>query len=372
MCVCVCGYFHFTELNKEWFTFQGPAFNLWLSDVALVPGDQIKVWKAEQQVLICRVAAKDAQSLPHSLGGPTVRQRRSSSFPVYQASSKHSHGQTPTIEVLQNETELQALHTLAAAANYAGQHGTPAIHAVLSHAADIKALHAQGIDTDHIGTLKDRLRAAGIPPPPSPLFKKARSDADLETSRPVSDGRIHSSGGLSEPFPGGNLNSSSSNIPLPLPQLVSPQRLHPSIFAAPGNLMAVAHPHFHYALQQHQSMINQIKGQTHQPAGTADNGNQRLQNSSVQKEWQPSQGATAFAAILSVLGKHSWNAEETGLILKFRAKYVLLDGVGREVAFLSIMQFQNNKNALIEMLRGLLESAQPDPLNVTTTVHSAN
>ena len=367
----MCGYFPFTESNKNWYTFQGPAFSAWLSDAALVPGDQIKVWKAEQQVIICRVAAKDAQSLPHSLGGTTVRQRRSSSFPVYQASNKHSHGQTPTIEALQNDTELQALHTLAAAANYAGQHGTPAIHAVLSHAADIKALHAQGIDKDHIGTLKDRLRAAGIPPPPSPLFKKIRSDAELETSRTVADGRIHrSGGGLSESFPSGNLHSNASSIPLPQPQLVSPQRLHPSIFAAPGNAMAVTHPHFHYALQHH-SMMNQIKGQ-HQPAGTTDNGKQRLHNSSIQKEWQPSQGATAFAAILSVLGKHSWNAEETGLILKFRAKYVLLDGVGREVAFLSIMQFQNNKNALIEMLRGLLENTPPDPLNVATNVHSAN
>lgn len=377
---------------------QGPAFSSWLSDASMVSGDGLKVWKVGYQVLLCRVAANDVHHMLHSSNGRPVevRQRRSTSLPIYNTLStkraitnedegkKNSHGQTPTAHTLHNDVELQALHTLAAAANYAGLHGTPAIHSVLSHAADMKALQAQGIEEHLVGSLKDRLRAAGLPPPPSPLFKKARNDTEIEPSQQVNDVKLGSGGGSSETVPNPNFAQT-----FPQAQLMFPQRVQPSIVAVPGNLMTVPHPHFHFALQQ-QTMMNQFKGlhqhhhhhQHQQPqlqppqqqpgagASTTDNGSLRIAHSSSPKEWQPSQGATAFAAILSVLGKHNWSAEEMGLILKFRAKYVVLDAVGREVAFLSIMQFQNDKNALVEMLKGLLESNHA--VDVATSEHIAN
>jgi hypothetical protein len=145
----------------------GRAFSGWMKAAGVQSGDQIRVWRDQSGVKICRMANNNPSRLAG--GGGLVGEglnEDGNALPLETFTSP------PGVEA------LAALNALAAAAGYAGQHGTPAIDAVLSHAADLRNLVTSGqqeVDTLlSIGyALKTRLAEAGMPTPPSPFLMSA-------------------------------------------------------------------------------------------------------------------------------------------------------------------------------------------------------
>ena len=76
-----------------------------------------------------------------------------------------------------------------------------------------------------------------------------------------------------------------------------------------------------------------------------------------------------FAAAMAVLNQHQWNAAESALLVQFRAKCAVLDSIGREVAFINILQLQNNRKALLDLAHGIVNgpiTTAPPPIITST------
>jgi hypothetical protein len=70
----------------------------------------------------------------------------------------------------------------------------------------------------------------------------------------------------------------------------------------------------------------------------------------------PKIALASFAATMNAIGKHQWTLDENTLIQKFQTKFAALDFVGREITSFSILQFQDNKPVLLEILKSFVGS----------------
>lgn len=78
----------------------------------------------------------------------------------------------------------------------------------------------------------------------------------------------------------------------------------------------------------------------------------------------PKMTLIAFAAVMQALGKHEWAPEERQIVGEFRSKFAQLDQFRREMTSFSIMQFQENKKAMIEIMKGITsDQGQLSPKN---------
>ena len=374
----------------------GRIFGTWMKDAGVRSGDQIRIWRDKVGVKICRMAA--------GAGNGVLPLRRSSSssqsvvdtdmydtLPTAPPSFSHPpHPPTTTTAAVQRSLfaavpppllasflsppsaeALGSLNALAAAAGYAGQHGTPAIQAVLAHAAELRAQGAAAAKQLMDENLKERLEAAGVPPPPSPFLRKRKASTSLDVgndqlgaaaARPLFPANksfassAAASGALPAPIALYNRQhqASSSMPPRPLQGRQSPP--HPAtVGAAPPPAAAVPNQlQFQQALQQlirnyHANSQQQQQqtgggGVTSAPLGAAPppvptffRSSQPPQNklSSSQAvstlpgapppfQYRANSTGTAntasFAAVTTALARQQWSSEESTLLMQFRVK----------------------------------------------------
>ena len=329
--------------------------------------------------MIGRVSSADTR-----MEGPpsTVEQRTNDRFdagtylpgsiPAKRASKHESPGpqlanSSPNFLTPRSAEGLEALYALAAAARYAGQHGTPAIQAVLGAVQPGASVTPGGGHS----SIEERLKAAGMPPPPSPFAKKPR----LEPSVAV-DAQGGGDGYRQAPLP-----LLPAGLPNPPKALSMPAWPQSQLKSALYQLLRQCQ------LQQASSSIT-VQPTMQCPPVTAANALLRPPQPHTQaKDVQPSNGAVAFSAIMQALRRHQWTPNEAALLVQFRAKYgrglnanfclfsaisykntiatkyscnnllnsaALLDGVGREIAHMSVIQLQDDKDALLEIIKGIV------------------
>ena len=296
---------------------------------------------------------------------------------------------------------LAALNALAAAAGYAGQHGTPAIDAVLSHAAELRNIvntstnGEQNLEVDALlsigDELKMRLAAAGMPLPPSPFLtgaasEKKRKNESLAYGSVSKQPRYGNTTNKTQ-FPvlaasaAQGAGSASAGVPAPSAQPANQLLLQQTL----QQLIR------HYQMQNQQQQQNNgattvtnPNNQQQQPAAAAlfhratpaaSNPQQNSPSTQRQHHHQfkdlpplAAPSSPTFAAVTAALGLHQWSLSEAALLVQFRATCAVLDSVGRDIAFTNVLQLKNNKQALLDMIRGVVEAersknASATPLN---------
>lgn len=198
---------------------------------------------------------------------------------------------------------LEALYALAAAARYAGQHGTPAIQAVLDSQQG-----APGTSD----SIEERLKAAGMPPPPSPFVKKLRLGPNGVIDAPVADGPRHA------------LPAVPSSVP-PAVGMTNPKALSMPQWPQSQLKNALYQLLRQCQLQQTSSSmtgpLQGMAGAPQMPPAASTAFVRPPQPHSQPKDVQPSNGAAAFSAIMQAFRRHEWTPNETALLVQFRAKY---------------------------------------------------
>ena len=70
----------------------------------------------------------------------------------------------------------------------------------------------------------------------------------------------------------------------------------------------------------------------------------------------PKLALASFAATMNAISRHQWTQDENALIQRFQTKFAALDFIGREITSFSILQFQDNKPVLLEILKSFVGS----------------
>jgi hypothetical protein len=284
----------------------GRAFGAWLRQAGVRSGDQIRVWRDQAGVKLCRMGPAGATPPPiftfPPVSGPV--------FPPAVVESTPRVGGVGAPAGPPSTGALAALNALAAAAGYAGQHGTPAIQAVLAAAAELREVGA-GTDGEALAL---RLTAAGVPMPPSPFLpKKRKADGQEEGAPPKRS---------SSPGAGDGTAAAVS-------------------VAAPPGQAPLPPPHLHQALQHfmRQLQAQQQTQQAQQRQGGAGplpplplprplappprplNLN-AAPNPALAHTHQPQQqpGGAAFGVVTAALARHAWDPAEASSLVQFRAK----------------------------------------------------
>jgi hypothetical protein len=350
----------------------GKAFGTWMKSAGVQSGDQIRVWKDKTEVNICRMANNNSR-FGGGLMGPEVEVEEQG-FLV--APHQHTFTSPPGVEA------LAALNALAAAAGYAGQHGTPAIDAVLSHAADLRNLVTSGqqeVDAlISIGdALKSRLAADGMPLPPSPFLTGTAGAGAVAESEKKRKNEALDLGFISK-YPRNSNEPTRAIVPITSSQgiaTVLPPPPAPS--AAPGQVQpgqlqlqqALQQLIRHYQTHMHQQQPHKTSTASNPPppppivfhratpAATVPPPPPPAPRPSAQQQQQQQQQSPpnpTFAAVTTALNLHQWSPSEAALLVQFRVTCAVLDSVGRDIAFTNVLQLQNNKEALLAMIRGVV------------------
>jgi hypothetical protein len=270
----------------------GQVFAAWMREAGVSAGDQIKLEKRQDGVvLLSRVPPTNgASSIPPQ---PTIQSQISAPFSV---NGQKEREQASHMEPPFGGEGMSGLDTLAAAAGYAGQHGTPAIEAVLAHAASVRGLMAAAGDTTLLGKapgelLLERLQSSGVPLPPEQFVLKKR--------RTESGGAISAAGPSSAP----HLRMEPARRTISSQLQAAFQGLMRSTSGVPAAGMQAT---------------SCVLGVPPVPPPTT------LHPRTIVSSETPAlnQGTTAFAAIMAVLSRHvPWTPAEAALVLAFRAKY---------------------------------------------------
>lgn len=346
----------------------GRGFGSWIKESGLRSGDQIRVWRDNNGVKLCKMApGHDLTLSTQPLEERKLRAGGSSTFfprdlvDLPGTNSLHglpaATGGIPSAAFPMSPPSAEAvaaLNALAAAAGYARQHGTPAIQAVLSHAA---ALRDQG-EPMLAEALGERLTAAGVPPPPSPFARKRKAPYSEATTLAEQERDSLGALGATTSTAGGaglqgghphNTAFGTLNIAGQLRDPVRAQENAQRPPVLPGQLQL--QQALQHLLQQYHAQVQaqaQTQGQpqsggapgahtTATPlippfhpaplssrdprADQSNNGSlSQQQHPAVDPARQPSRGSAAFAAVMAALGRHQWTQAEATLIVQFRAK----------------------------------------------------
>ena len=359
----------------------GRGFGAWIKESGLRSGDQIRVWRDNTGVKLCKMApgqdlgistqaaaapierkwratlsSRDLADLPPGSSGVLLPPFGGAVPAVPAGFSNNPSAAPPTTGLVSppSAQALAALNALAAAAGYARQHGTPAIQAVLSHAA---ALRDQGLPVV-AEVLGERLTAAGVAPPPSPFARKRKAPcSDTNEQEGDSVGVLGGGPGITNSAAIVGLRGGAGedlaiapkdplSIGQPVPRSIEALPRPPPPPGLPGQLQlqhALQQLLQQYHAQAHTQPPNS-RGQTQtqtqtvvpsQPAPLTppfhpappilssqdprdpSNATQPL---GVDSSRQQSRGSAAFAAVMAALGRHQWTQTEATLIVQFRAK----------------------------------------------------
>lgn len=338
----------------------GRSFGAWMKAAGVQSGDQVRVWRDKTGVKICRLANDN-----NRVGeGAVLPEERSlvAKTGVAPVSQIETFTTPPGVEA------LAALNALAAAAGYAGQHGTPVIDAVLSHAADLRKLAANGEKEEQALTsindaLNARLLADGMPLPPSPFLTGANAGGtDNEKKRKNEDQGF----GSAFKQPRRDSNTNSTQVSLPTTVLAARPTSPPPPSAVPGPFTQSDQNQLQQALQQlvrqYQTQMDQQQQQEQQQHNYTTSAPKHppppaLFHRATPATAPPPQSTSSppsFAAVTTALGLHQWTSMEAALLVQFRATCAVLDSTGRNIAFANVLQLQNNKEALLDMIRGVV------------------
>lgn len=382
----------------------GRAFSTWLKDSGIKSGEQIRVWKdssntAGGQVMISRVSKaqqpqlqrlipseaaaatqlidpavtqlqgadnenasggslhlKDADSVQAiGGGGQSIGVEITGGFP-YNSSTQNNN----TIVVNEASPEalqaMCALDALAAAAGYAHQHGTPAIHALLN----------------------------GIPPSQLAQLFPTRDQGGAAEVKSATEDEMNGIQALVLPMEIDDLNNNNNNQQAAAPPLQAQpqeQTLHPAAAnsTVPHNLVSALNlatsaynnnhnnnnkrPAPHPFMPPSEAFLNMLKRQRStgeflppgipmmpplpppQNGATATASSNTIANSNsmaaslmrvfgrpppppAAMTTQQQAAAMAFGSIMQVLGKHQWTPMEQIAVLRFRAKYGTVIDIG--------------------------------------------
>ncbi|KAG7675271.1 hypothetical protein KSW81_002772 [Nannochloris sp. 'desiccata'] len=346
----------------------GRSFGTWMKAAGVQSGDQIRVWRDKTGVKVCRMANDNSR-----VGEGAVLPEERFLVPtagVVPLSQMETFTSPPGVQA------LAALNALAAAAGYAGQHGTPAIDAVLSHAADLRNLITNGEQEANallsIGdALKTRLAAEGMPLPPSPFLTGASAGAGGSGSEKKRKNEDLGFGSVAKQ-PRQDNNKDSSLLPIPTTALAARPLLPPPPSAVPGQVQlqqALQQLIRHYQTQMHQQQQQQQHSSTstaskhpppavlfHKatPATVPPPPAPTTATPKQQHQQQSTPPPPSFAAVTTALGLHQWSSVEAALVVQFRATCAVLDSTGRNIAFTNVLQLQNDKEALLDMIRGVV------------------
>jgi hypothetical protein len=272
---------------------------------------------------------------------------------------------------------LAALNALAAAAGYAGQHGTPAIDAVLSHAADLRNLVSSGQQEVDVllsigDALKTRLADAGMPLPPSP-FLTGSAAGGTGTEKKRKNDKLDFESTSKQPRHDTSIKFTLPSLSTTAPTL-PPRPLPPPPAAMPGPSSQPSQLQLQQALQQlmrhyqtqmhpHQQTTTSASKPPHvlfhraTPGSAAVPPPPSAPTTAPLKQQQstpPSASTPSFADVTTALGLHQWSPSEAALLVQFRATCAVLDSVGRDIAFTNVLQLQNSKEAVLDMIRGVV------------------
>jgi hypothetical protein len=346
----------------------GRSFGAWMKAAGVQSGDQVRVWRDKTGVKICRMANEKSNS---RVGEGTVLPEEHiivATAGVALLPQMERFTSPPGVDA------LAALNALAAAAGYAGQHGTPAIDAVLSHAADLRKLVTSGEQEVHallsIGNaLNARLAADGMPLPPSPFLSSAGAGGFGSEKKKRKNENLGVGSVSKQPRKDNSIDSNSALLPIPSPALPA-RPTSPSAVPGPSTQpdriqlqQALQQLVRHYQTQMHQQQqnTNSITAASkhapppvllHRAPPTTIPHSTTTPNQQYQQQSTPS--PPSFAAVTTALGLHQWSSIETALIAQFRATCGGLDSTGRNIAFTNVLQLQHNKEALLGMIRGVV------------------
>lgn len=286
----------------------GRAFGVWLRQAGVRSGDQIRVWRDHAGVKLCRMGATGAEPPPEFACPPLV--------PISAAVVEYTpRAAAPGVgaPAPPSTGALAALNALAVAAGYAGQHGTPAIQAVLAAAAELR--EGGGGDGEALAL---RLTAAGVPLPPSPFLTNRKRRADREAGTPPK---------RSSPAGGDGSAAAAAAAAVAGPAGPPPPQMH----------HALQHLLRQFQAQQQQQQQQRQGGSSSLPPlplprplatqprpplpALQPRAAHLIHNPAAQQpQQQQHPGGAAFGVITAALARHAWAPAEAAVLVQFRAK----------------------------------------------------